>query len=383
MNKKSGRMLKKVLFIATVETHLLSFHIPFMKYFQDKGYEVHVATKLGERKGELEQYGIICHDVNFSRSVNPLIALRTLMQLVKLMRENRFSLVHVHTPMASFLGRLAAKLTHTRPVLYTAHGFHFYKGAPWYYWVFIYPVEYLAARWTDGLIVMNQEDYINAQRMGFKPNKNLFLVHGVGVDLKKIINVSFSNDGIKKELYIKEKDIIISCVAEFIPRKNHIFLLKSWEKITKEFNNIHLLFIGKGKCLNNLKEYVKQNSLPRVYFLGYRSDVPKILLKTNIVALVSKHEGLPRFIMEAMALGKPIIASNIRGNRDLVEQGKNGFLVELGDIDGLVSYMKKLITAAELCANMGKASLEKIKNYSLEKVIVEMGSIYDYYLEKY
>ncbi len=124
--------------------------------------------------------------MNFSRSVNPLVAISVLMQLVKLMRENRFSLVHVHTPMASFLGRLAAKLTHTRPILYTAHGFHFYKGAPWYYWVFIYPAEYVAGKWTDGLIVMNQEDYINAQRMGFQPKKNLFLVYGVGIDLKQI-----------------------------------------------------------------------------------------------------------------------------------------------------------------------------------------------------
>jgi glycosyltransferase involved in cell wall biosynthesis len=299
------------------------------------------------------------------------------------MRENKYFLVHVHTPMASFLGRLAAKLTNTKPVLHTAHGFHFYKGAPWYYWAFIYPAEYLIARWTDGLIVMNQEDYINAQRMGFKPNKNLFLVHGVGVDLKKYKNnIPFPNNGIKDELGLKERDLVISCVAEFIPRKNHIFLLKSWEKITKKFNNIHLLFIGKGKCLNNLKEYVKQNLIPRVYFLGYRNDVPKILLKSDIVVLVSKHEGLPRSIMEGIALGKPVIVSNVRGNRDLVEQGNNGLLVDLGDIDGLISSMKKLITNDKLRDDMGKASLEKIKEYDIEKVLAEMSSIYDYYLEK-
>ena len=376
-------MTNKVLFIASIENHLLSFHIPFMKYFQDKGYEVHVATKLGERRVELEQRGIICHNVPFSRSANPLIALRALTQLFKLMRENKYFLVHVHTPMASFLGSLAAKLTNTKPVLHTVHGFHFYKGAPWYYWTFIYPAEYLIARWTDGLIVMNQEDYINAQRMGFKPNKNLFLVHGVGVDLKKYKkNIPFSNNGIKDELGLKERDLIISCVAEFIPRKNHIFLLKSWEKITKKFNNIHLLFIGKGKCLNNLKEYVKQNLLPRVYFLGYRNDVPKILLKSDIVVLVSKHEGLPRSIMEGIASGKPVIVSNVRGNHDLVEQGNNGFLVDLGDIDGLISSMKKLITNDKLRDDMGKASLEKIKEYDIEKVLAEMSSIYDYYLEK-
>ena len=373
---------KKILFIATVENHLLSFHIPFMQYLQGKGYEVYAATKLGERRKELEEQNIICHNINFSRSPNPLAALIALMQLIRLMKDNSFSLVHVHTPMASFLGRLAAKLTHTRPVLYTAHGFHFYKGAPWYYWSFIYPAEYLAGKWTDGLIVMNQEDYKNAQKMGFQPKNDLFFVHGVGIDLKKINNISFSNEGIKKELNIKEKDIIISYIAEFIPIKNHIFLLKAWEKIAKEFNNIYLLFIGEGRYLNNLKKQVEQNSLPRVYFLGYRNNVPQIIAKSDIVTLVSKHEGLPRSIMEAMALAKPIVASNIRGNCDLIEDGENGFLIELGNVDSLVFALKKLINNAKLRANMGKVSLKKIKEYDIEKVLIEMASIYDYYLEK-
>lgn len=374
---------KKILFIATVENHLLSFHIPFMKYFQGKGYEVHVATKLGERRGELEQYGIVCHNVPFSRSMNLLVALRALIQLVKLMRENRFSLVHVHTPMAAFLGRLVAKLTHTRPVLYTAHGFHFYKGAPWYYWAFIYPAEYIAGKWTDGLIVMNQEDYVNAQKMGFQPKKNLFLVHGVGVDFKQIIKLSLiDNDDIREELTIDHKDIIISCIAEFISRKNHIFLLKAWNKITQNLKNVHLLLIGNGSCLESIKQQVKINSLPRVYFLGYRKDVAQIILKSDIVTLVSKHEGLPRSIMEAMALGKPVVVSNVRGNRDLIKHGENGFLVELGDIEGLTSSFKKLINDVKLRADMGKASLEIVKEYNIEKVLAEMSSIYDYYLKK-
>ena len=373
---------KKILFIATVEDHLTCFHIPYIKYLQGKGYEVYASTKLGKRKGELEQYGIICHDVNFSRLASPLASLRALMQVIKLMKRNQFSLVHVHTPMAAFLGRLAAKVANIKSVLYTAHGFHFYKGAPWYYWACIYPIEYLVARWTDGLIVVNQEDYINAQKMGLKPNKNLFFVQGVGVDLKQVVDYSLSKNNIKDELGLDDKDIIISCVAEFTPNKNQMFLLGAWEKIAQEFNNVYLLFIGEGSCLNNLIKYVKQNSLPRVYFLGYRNDVPKILLKSDIFVLVSKREGLPRSIMEAMALGKPMVATNIRGNRELVEHRKNGFLVELGDIDGLVSSMKKLIIDDKLRANMGKVSLEKVKNYSLEKILVRMSSIYDYFLEK-
>jgi len=374
---------KKVLLIASIENHFLAFHIPFIKYLQRKGYEVHVATKLGDRTGELKHYGIFCHDVNFSRSPNPLAALKALMKLIGLMKDNSFSLVHVHTPMAAFLGRLAAKLTHTRPVLYTAHGFHFYKGAPWYYWAFIYPAEYLAARWTDGLIVINQEDYINAQRMGFKPNKNLFSVHGVGVNLSKISRISLADDGIRKELKIKKEDIIFTCVAGFTPNKNQLFLLKAWEKITQQFTNIHLLFVGHGNNIDNVKKYTNNNLLKRTHFLGYRKDVPQILSKSDIVVLVSKREGLPRSIMEAMALGKPLIVSNVRGNCDLVEQRKNGFLVELGDVDGLVSSMKKLITDDKLRTDMGRASLEMIRDYDIKKVLTEMSSVYDYYLKKH
>lgn len=373
---------EKVLFVASLENHFISFHIPFMKYLQGKGYEVHVATKLGERRKELEKQGIICHHVSFSRSPNPLTALRALTQLIRLMKDNSFSLVHVHTPMASFLGRLAAKIAHRRPVLYTAHGFHFYKRAPWYYWTFIYPVEYLAARWTDGLIVINQEDYINAQRMGFQSKKNLFLIHGVGVNLKQVIDFSLIvNTGIREELGIDDKDVIISCIAEFIPNKNHIFLLKAWDKITQNFNNVHLLLVGNGIYLESIKQQAKINSLPRVYFLNYRKDVSQIIAKSNIIILVSKREGLPRSILEAMALGKPVVVSNVRGNRDLVKQGRNGFLVQLGDVEGLVSSLKKLINDAKLRAKMGRASLEKIKDYSLEKVLTEMSSIYDYYLK--
>ena len=373
----------KILFIATVEKHLTSFHLPFMVNLQKKGYEIHIATKLEEWKSKLEAKGIICHNIDFARSISPLAALKSLKQLTKLMQENKFSLVHVHTPMAAFLGRLAARLTHNRPSLYTAHGFHFYKGAPWYYWAFIYPAEYIAGKWTDGLIVMNQEDYVNAQKMGFQQNRNLFLVHGVGVDPKQIIKLSLiDNNDIREELGITDKDIVISYIAEFTPTKNHIFLLKAWDKITQNLNNVHLLLIGNGSRLESIKQQVKINSLPRVYFLGYRKDVSKIIAKSDVITSVSKREGLPRSIMEAMALGRPVVVSNVRGNRDLVKHGENGFLVQLGDIEGLVSSFKKLIDDAKLRTNMGKVSLERIKKYDIEKVLIEMASIYDYYLNK-
>ena len=140
---------RKILFNATVEKHLISFHLPFIVNLQKRSYEIHIATKLGERKYELEEKGIIRHNIDFSRSVNPFAALISLVQLIKLMKKNQFSLVHVHTPIASFLGRLSARLTYSKSVLCTVHSFHFYKGALWYYMTFIYLAEYVAGKWTD------------------------------------------------------------------------------------------------------------------------------------------------------------------------------------------------------------------------------------------
>ena len=153
-------MKGKVLFVGTVYTHLAAFHIPFMRLLQHRGYEVHaVASPAEGRKDEVEAIGVRCWDIPFVRSPVSLKNLTAYRKLKSLLRRERFDLIHVHTPMGAWLGRLAAKRTGQGPVLYTAHGFHFYKGAPWPYWLFYYPAERVAARWTDILIVMNSEDY--------------------------------------------------------------------------------------------------------------------------------------------------------------------------------------------------------------------------------
>jgi len=167
---------RKVLFVATVESHLLNFHIPFMKLLQEKGYEVHVATKLGNRQQEFDEIGVIKHNVDFSRSPYSPKVFKSLQQMEKLLKEIRFSLVHVHTPVAAFVTRLACQRTNTHPVLYTAHGFHFYKGAPLKNWLLYYNMEKLAAHWTDGLITINEEDYKAAQKFKLRKNGKVFFV---------------------------------------------------------------------------------------------------------------------------------------------------------------------------------------------------------------
>lgn len=375
------RASRKVLFLATVYTHLAAFHIPFMRLLQEKGFEVHAAASSAQgRREDVERAGVICWEIPFARSPYSPANIEAGRRLKALLKEHYFDLIHVHTPVAAFLGRYLAKKTGQGAVLYTAHGFHFCKGAPLHNWLLYYTAERLAAPWTDGLIVMNGEDYENACRMGFQPDQNLFYVHGVGVDLSCYANSPSSGGCIRSELGLSASDIVVTCVAEMIPRKNHMFLLEAWERLAARLSDCHLLLVGTGKLIGSLQDKVVKERIPRTYFLGYRRDVPHILSKSNIVVLTSRHEGLPRCIMEAMAAGKPVVATNVRGNRDLVENGRTGFLVELGDVPGLAAALEKLLVDSELRTAMSAAGREKIQDYALEKVLVEMSNIYDRYL---
>jgi len=376
-------MQGRVLFVATVYAHLAAFHIPFMKLLQSWGYEVHAAASPAKgRKEEVEASGVTCWDIPFARSLTSPDNWRAYRALKTLLRRERYSLIHVHTPVAAWLTRYVAKRSRQGPVLYTAHGFHFFRGAPWHYWLFYYPAERLAARWTDGLIVMNSEDYGRAQKMGFKPGENLFFVHGVGVDLERFSQGRENVPSVGEELGLGDQDVVVTCVAEFIPRKNHAFLLDAWRLMARAEQKAHLLLVGEGRLRSPMNSRVQRERIPRVNFLGFRRDVPRILAATDVLVLTSKHEGLARCIMEAMAAGKPVVATDVRGSRDLVEHGVTGFLVELGDVDGLAQALLRLIRDPKLREEMGQAGRAKIQDYSLERVLDEMSAIYARYLRK-
>jgi glycosyltransferase involved in cell wall biosynthesis len=371
-----------VLFIASVYTHLASFHIPYIQMLQEWGYDVYAAASSAEGcREDVERVGVTCWEVPFARSPYSLANVRAFFRLRAALKEHHFDLIHVHTPVAAFLGRYTAKATGQGSVLYTAHGFHFYRGAPFRNWLIYYTAERIAARWTDGLIVMNDEDFKNSRRLGFEPGVNLFYVHGVGIDLNQYFNPPPNGGIVRDVLGIGPDDVVITCVAELNENKNHDFLLDAWREIAQRYDHCHLLLVGTGKKICHLQQRVKQEKIPRIHFLGFRQDVPMILLDTDIITLVSKREGLPRCVMEAMAAGKPIVATNIRGNRDLVEDGRTGLLVELGDMPGLAKATEKLISDRQLRVALGSAGRAKINAYSHERVLGEMGAIYERYLK--
>lgn len=377
MSRRKGQ----VLFLATVYSHLSHFHIPFINLLQDKGFVVHTAASIdGNHIDRVRSTGAVCWEIPFARSPYHPQNIQAFLRLRDLFRREHYDLIHVHTPVASFLGRYLAKSTHQGPVIYTAHGFHFYKGAPLRNWLVYYTAEKLAAKWTDALIVMNSEDYELAQKIGFQPGKNLFYVHGVGVDLNEFSGISVDNGGVRSELGIDIDEPVVTCVGELSARKNQSFLLDAWALLSRRLGIGHLLLVGTGGLLDALKWRVAQERIPRVHFLGYRSDIPAILAQSDIVVLVSKHEGLPRCLMEAMSAGKPIVASNVRGNRDLVEHQKTGFLVELGDKVSLASVLETLMLSPELRRSMGILARERIQAYALDRVIRKTNMIYDRFL---
>jgi len=373
-------MSRRILFLATVDSHIFYFHLPFMELLRSLGYEVEVAAGEAGFREKIEREGFRVHPIPFSRRPLSFSNFLSFWRLLGLLRERRYILLHTHTPVASFLGRIAAKIAWVPLVLYTAHGFHFFRGASWKAWLFWYTAEKIASLFTDALIVLNEEDFEYGKRLGFTPGESLFLVPGVGVDLQRFRNVDAS---LRRELGIKDDEVVVTCVAEFIPRKNHSFLLAAWREVTKRFGQAHLLLVGDGELWEETKRWVAQASLPRIHFLGRREDVPAVLAASDIVVLVSKHEGLPRALLEGMAAGKPLVATDVRGNRDLVEDGVNGFLVPLGDVGALAFALGQLIESKELREKMGRESLRKVEAYSLERVLQEMEGIYRKFLERY
>jgi len=375
---------RKVLFVATVESHLLNFHIPYMKLLQEKGYEVHVATKLGNRRQEFDEIGVIKHNVDFSRSPYSPKVFKSLEQMEKMLKEIRFSLVHVHTPVAAFVTRLACQRTNTHPVLYTAHGFHFYKGAPLKNWLLYYNMEKLAAHWTDGLITINEEDYKAAQKFKLRKNGKMFFVPGVGVDVvsleQRIASIDRSEK--RKELGLSADAAVIITVGELNANKNHIQVLEALSKLNK--TNFHYLIVGNGEDEQKLQKAVNELLLrDKVSFLGFRRDVPELLTASDVFILTSRREGLPKAVMEAMAVGLPIIATDVRGNRDLVKSGENGYLVPLGNAEQTAIAIERLIDSEDLRRSMGGKSKELVKQYDLQNILKEMEKIYDNILNFY
>ncbi|HEL2402206.1 glycosyltransferase family 4 protein [Streptococcus suis] len=379
--------MKKALIVASVASMIGQFNISNIKILQLLGFEVDVAANFShsgtisiesvqELKEFLEANKVNVYDIPFQR--NPFhpgnwLAFR---MLNRVMSDNTYDLVHSHTPIGGLIGRILGYCHKVDNNMYTAHGFHFYKGGSRVGWLLFYPVEKILSYFTDTIITINEEDYAIAKKR-FKM-KGLHLVNGVGVNLEKFSPISDNTKAqLKLVLGLDQNKKYLIFVGELNANKNQSILIEMMEQLSKTRKDIVLLLVGKGVLLNTYRQLIKDKGLEEsVLLLGYRKDIPDLMRVSDIALSSSKREGLPVNLLEAMATGLPLIVSNCRGNRDLVEDGKNGYTVENSAVDEFIVAITRILDDAVLYKQFSQCSLISSEKYSLERVEVKMKEIY-------
>lgn len=372
--------MKKVLFVATVvKTHIMEFHIPYLKMFKEMGWETAVAARNDyENPADcVIPYCDTYYNVPFER--NPLKPgnLKAYKELKHIIDEGEYDIIHCHTPVGAMLTRLAAKQARKQgtKVFYTAHGFHFYKGAPAINWILYYPVEKWLSRYTDVLITINKEDYERAKT--FKAGKVCY-VPGVGIDLKKFNAGYVNKEQKRKEIGVSADDFVLLSVGELIPRKNHEVVIRALSVLKQldKLNHIEYVICGRGSYEADLRKLAEGLDVAdHVHFLGYRNDISEICNCADLFVFMSHQEGLPVALMEAMACGLPAVCSNIRGNTDLIEDGVTGLLAN-NTPEEVAQSISKMKSDTALRNRVASAALQKIKQFDLSSVEDEMSKIY-------
>lgn len=377
--------MKKVLMLASVASMIDQFNMQNIDILQEQGYEVHVAanfeqgsTSSNERveqfKKELKEKNISYFQIDFSRNVSNIPQnIKAYKQIKKLLKDNKYEFIHCHSPIGGVCGRLAAKVTNTK-VIYTAHGFHFYKGAPKLNWIIYYPIEKALSYITDVLITINKEDYELAKKK--MKAKEVQYVPGVGVDTNKFDKVVIDKNEKRKELGLSKDNIVLLSVGELNKNKNHEVIIRALAKLNNP--NIHYVIAGRGNLESYLDELSKELNIEKqVHLLGFRTDISELYRISDIFCFPSYREGLSLSLMEVMASGLSVVCSDIRGNCDLIKHQKGGYRCNPSDADEFIRYIDELIKDNSKRKNMAIYNKEFINAFSIDVVKDNMKTIYE------
>ena len=364
--------MNKILYVTTIDLTINTFLVPHIKHLINKGYKVDCACNINDNVNlELKDKNVVLHDVSFNRNPFSIDNIKAISQIRDIQRKHKYDIVHVHTPVASFITRFALRNEKIK-VIYTCHGFHFYKGAPLINWLLYYPLEKISSRWTDKIITINNEDFNRVQKFNLRNNGYTYLMNGVGIDKEKYISNNFDKKEYRKQLGVGEKDLMILILAEVNKNKNHIQIIKAL-KYLKNRENIKVICAGRGPLEKALKEEVnKLNLQENIKFIGYRNDVKELLNSTDCVALFSKREGLGKCLLEGMLVGKILIATNTRGPKTIIRDKENGFLIDIGDYRKTSEVINNLANDNKLRESIVEKSSDNISKYLMNNVLEEI-----------
>ena len=374
-----GDSVKKVLLTATVQSHIAQFHRPLAEVLHEHGYELHVAARnnLGEKNGLSLDFADKVFDVPFSRSPKSPDNVKAYFQLKKILAADTYEVVHCNTPMGGIVTRLAAvkaRKQGTR-VFYTAHGFHFYKGASKKNWLVFYPVEKIMAGFCDTLITITKED---RRLAGQKFHTNVEHIHGVGVYTERYHAVSDAEKlQMRSKEGLKDSDFVILCTGELNQNKNQKALIKAAAELKESIPGLKILLAGNGPLEQELRMQIRELGVEdEVRLLGYRTDLEKVTPAADLVVSCSYREGLPLNILEAMLCCKPVVASVNRGHRELVRTGYNGYLVPPDSPAKYEEAIKKIYSSRKLAEQLGENGFRMAQPYTAASVKKELSRIY-------
>lgn len=378
---------KRVLLFASVASMIDQFNMSNITILKDNGCIVDVACnfsfgstctdeRVNQFKDELSQKNIKYFNVLVPRSIfSVLFLFKAYKEFKKIVLSGNYNIVHCHSPIGGVICRFACRKLRRNglKVIYTAHGFHFFKGAPIKNWLLYYPIERICARFTDTLITINNEDYFFAQKK-FK-NTNIEYIPGVGIDISRIESIASDSISLKKSLEIPAESLVLISVGELNKNKNHIVILEALSRLKR--NDIYYVLVGKGQLSETLQNKSKDLGLQdHVRFLGFRRDVFQLLHMSDIFCFPSFREGLPVSAIEAMAAGLPLIASDVRGINDCCIIGENGILCNPSSVDDFSHAIERLLNNETERLAMGKKSIELSKKFDVDKTNAIMKKIY-------
>ena len=374
---------KKALLVTTVSGFVPQFEMNNVRLLQERGYEVHYASNFdmpsyGDNNDRLKGTGIRCHQIAFAREPWNLQNMSAVRELAALIRREGVSLLHCHTPMGAACARVAAARTGLRNVIYTAHGFHFFDGAPKKNWLIYYPVEKFLSRYTDSLLLINREDYARARKKFSARHTDL--LPGVGIDIGAVQRGSAESKGLREELGILPGQRVLLTAGEMIPRKNQALLLEVLRRLNHP--TLTLIILGHGKLQDELKAKARVLGVEaQVIFPGYRTDVFRFYGIADLFLFPSLQEGLPVAVMEAMAAGLPGVAPGGRGNRDLILPGKGGELLSPHRATDWEKVVSILLGDCKKREAYGLYNRQRIGAFSREANETKMREIYARYDE--
>lgn len=370
----------KILFVSSIDQHILRFHLPTIKWLHEIGCEVHVACSGGDPIPYCKEK----HKIDFIRLPFAIRNIVSYFQLKRVIKNNNFDIVHCNTAVAAIITKFACRNFRKNglKVFYTAHGFHFFKGSPWHYWFIYYPAERISSRWLDCQITINREDYELAKAKFFC--KDVQLIPGMGADPIRFKKLSPGERAFhRKNLGIPEGAKVLIYTAEFTPIKNHADLIHAVARLRLLVPNLIVLLLGRGMLLKKTSELAETLGVyDIVRFLGFRNDVNILMGVSDISVSTSKREGLGLHLVESLMTGLPVVVSDNRGHREFVKDGENGFFFEKGDFDKFCELACKLLNDEATYSRISNTAINSVEHFSLENSLNSIKEIYKGYLGK-